>query len=357
MRSTGAGVSGQSGAADVPSVVVPAPSPRSPVRPVLPQRLPGLGAAKNLASLGLLGMGPMSNAAGTRSRPGVRRLGGALIVLAVLAGAACSDDDSGGGEQAARRSSTTATTAAATTTTTTEVACGAKGATDITFGAGRVDADAQAQLHAIFAGPATEGGPAVGGDVSTTVVLAHEAQEDACDWAPYVRVFTEGYGWSALAFDFSGNGSSDTIGDGRLDLDLRAAVAEARRRGAKRVIVIGASKGATAALAAAATPNSGIDAAVSFSAVSSYLDTDAEAGAAGIKIPVLLVASEDDGSTADTARTVADRCGCAYPKVVVVSGSRHGRQLFTLIADADEGNPDGIAISDAMDAFVSHVVQ
>jgi pimeloyl-ACP methyl ester carboxylesterase len=284
-------------------------------------------------------------------------LGGALVVLAVL-GAACSGDDSGGGgEQAARRSSTTAATAATTTTAATEVACGADGATDITFGAGRAGADAQARLHAIFAGPDTGGSPAIGGDVSTTVVLAHEAQEDACDWAPYMRVYTQGYGWSALAFDFSGNGSSDTIGDGRLDLDLRAAVAEARRRGAQRVIVIGASKGATAALAAAATPNSGIDAVASFSAVSSYLDTDAEAGAAGIKIPVLLVASEDDGSTADTARTVADRCGCAYPKVVVVSGSRHGRQLFTLMADAGEGNADAIAISDATDAFVSHVTQ
>ena len=74
-------------------------------------------------------------------------------------------------------------------------------------------------LHAVLVGQ----GP-------TAIVLAHQSDDDACVWAFYVPELTAD-GRQVLAFDFSGHGSSSRIGDGRLDLDVLAAVTEVRNRG------------------------------------------------------------------------------------------------------------------------------
>jgi dienelactone hydrolase len=263
----------------------------------------------------------------------MRRVGPAAVALVVIAApAACGDD---GAEQDARpETATSTTTSTATSTTTPSGPCGLADATDITFSAGRDGA----MLHGVVMGQ----GP-------TAIVLAHESDDDACDWAFFVPELTAD-DRQILAFDFNGNGSSSRIGDGRLDLDLLAAVTEVRNRGATRVVVIGASMGGTAALAAAGTPDSGIDGVVSLSAVSAWLHTDAESSAATISIPVLFAAAENDGSTAETAQTVSERCGCAYPDVLVFSGSRHGTQLLA------EG-PDSASLRAAIDQLVTHAMQ
>jgi pimeloyl-ACP methyl ester carboxylesterase len=275
----------------------------------------------------------MSAARLTRPRPWTRRVGLTVIALVVIAvPAACGDDDDA--EQGARTETTRSTTTSTTTSTTDPAGpCGLADATDITFSAGRNGA----MLHGVVVGQ----GP-------TAVVLAHQSDDDACVWSFYVPELTAA-GRQILAFDFNDHGSSDRVGDGRLDLDLLAAVAEARNRGATRVVVIGASMGGTAALAAAGTPNSGIDGVVSLSAVSSWLHTDAEANAATISIPVLFVAAQNDGSVAQTAQTVSDACGCAYPDVLVFSGSRHGTRLL-------EG-PDSASLGAAIDQLITHATQ
>ena len=86
--------------------------------------------------------------------------------------------------------------------------------------------------------------------------------------------------------------------------------------------------GGTAALAAAGTPDSGIDGVVSLSAVSSWLQTEAASSAATISVPVLFAAAENDGSTAETAQMTSAKCGCAYPDVLLFGGSRHGTRLL-----------------------------
>jgi alpha-beta hydrolase superfamily lysophospholipase len=260
-----------------------------------------------------------------------------LVALAVQVG--CGGD---GADQATGRTTTTTTaprnTAPTTTTTSATAAagpCGLAGASDITFPAGRGDAT----LHGVL-----------GGSGPTTVVLAHETGQDACDWAFFVPELAGG-GRQVLAFDFSDGGTSSYIGDGRNDLDVLAAVAEARRRGAARVVVIGASKGATAAVAAAGAPGGGIDGVVSLSAAMSHRNTDAGAAAAGISVPVLFVASDGDGSTAGTAQTLAQACGCAYPDVLVFGGSRHGMRLLA------DGGPDGAALRSALEQLMAQATQ
>jgi pimeloyl-ACP methyl ester carboxylesterase len=245
--------------------------------------------------------------------------------------AACGDD---GAEQGAPPETTRSTTSTTTSTTAPAGPCGLADATDITFSAGRDGA----MTHAIVVGQ----GP-------TAIVLAHQSDDDACVWSFYVPELAED-GRQILAFDFNGHGSSSRIGDGRIDLDLLAAVAEARNRGATRVVVIGASMGGTAALAAAGTPNSGIDGVVSLSAVSAWLHTNAESNAAAISIPVLFAAAENDGSVAQTARTVSQACGCAYPDVLVFGGSRHGTRLLT------EG-PDSASLRAAIGQLIAQATR
>lgn len=264
---------------------------------------------------------------------GMRRAGLALAVLVLLgAQPACGGD--GGAERGASRETTTSTTP--TTAATTEPAgpCDLDGATDITFSAGRGDAT----LHGVLAGT----GP-------TAVVLAHEFRSDACGWAFFVPELAA-RGRQVLAFDFSGDGSSDAIDDGRLDLDVLAAVAEARRRGATTVVVIGASKGATAAVTAAGARGSGIDGVVSLSAVGSYLNADAEAAAARVKVPVLFAAARGDGSLAEVAQALARTCGCAYPDVLVFDGTSHGTRLLS-------GGPDASSLRTAITQLISRAGQ
>jgi pimeloyl-ACP methyl ester carboxylesterase len=268
----------------------------------------------------------------------VRRAGVAVtvVVLAAVA-AACGDD---GGAQGAARETTTTTAPEATTSPTSTAtaagspACGLKGASDITIPSGR----GEAKLHGVLTGS----GP-------TAIVLAHEFRADACDWAFFVPELAAP-GRQVLAFDFSGDGSSDVSPDGRLDLDVLAAVRQVRDRGATKVVVIGASKGGTAAVTAAAAPQGGIAGVVSLSAVASYLQADAEAAAATVKVPVLFAAAEDDSSTAEVAQTLATSCGCAFPKVLVFHGDLHGTRMLT-------NGTDGPTLRTAIDQLIARATQ
>jgi len=254
----------------------------------------------------------------TGARPWIRGTGLALTALLAAAAAAC-----GGGEGASRDTTTTSTAPATTTTTAGAdggAACGIAGGRDITFPAGRKNAT----LHAVTTGSG-----------STAVVLAHESDDNACAWAFFVPQLAA-KGRQVLAFDFSGKGQSDYVGDGRLDLDVLAAVGQARKQGATKVVVMGASMGGTAVVTAAGSPTSGIAGVVSISAPASYLSADAEAAAAHLEVPVLFAASRNDRSYAQVAQAMSRSCGCAYPKVFLFDGSLHGLEL---LKDGSAGPP------------------
>lgn len=81
-------------------------------------------------------------------------------------------------------------------------------------------------------------------------VLVHDEGEDLDAWRPLVGELI-GLGLSVLAFDLRGHGASDDPWEPRRALsDVLAAVRFARAAGARRLYLVGAGAGATAALAA-----------------------------------------------------------------------------------------------------------
>ena len=84
------------------------------------------------------------------------------------------------------------------------------------------------------------------GTGTTGVVLGHEYRANLCSWMPFARTLARA-GIRVLAFDHRGFGSS-ARGPVRYQSDVRGAIAELRRRGARRVVAGGASMGGAAAI-------------------------------------------------------------------------------------------------------------
>jgi pimeloyl-ACP methyl ester carboxylesterase len=163
-------------------------------------------------------------------------------------------------------------------------------------------------------------------------VLAHQGNGDLCTWWPFARRLAAS-GFRAVAFDFRGYGLSPDRGYPaalRKDLDLRAAIAEARALGARRILLAGASLGGTVALAAAARPGTTVEGVVSLSAPETYVRLDGKALARRSKVPILLVAARDDaaGQFATDARTLHAASAAADKRLVIVAGGEHGVPLL-----------------------------
>ena len=99
---------------------------------------------------------------------------------------------------------------------------------------------------------------ALAGSGTTGIVLAHQRNGDGCGWLDYgARLASHGM---VLAPDLRGFGGSDEgQGDGetRYDLDVVAAADELKRRGATRIVLMGASIGGTTVILAAPELDSG----------------------------------------------------------------------------------------------------
>jgi pimeloyl-ACP methyl ester carboxylesterase len=165
---------------------------------------------------------------------------------------------------------------------------------------------------------------------TTAVVLAHQTDGDVCQWVPYARRLAA-LGYTAIAFDFRGYGLSQRRtypASFRFAADISAAVKVARGLGAKRVIIVGASFGANAAIVAGAKTRPPVDGVVSLSAPASFR-LDAVAAAKRLDVPVLYVAAQFDegGLYARDAKTLRAATAATDKKVEVVPGASHGVRL------------------------------
>ena len=174
------------------------------------------------------------------------------------------------------------------------------------------------------------------GSGSTVSVLAHQYPSHLCPWLDYAGVLARS-GFSAFLFDFRGFGHSQ---DGktpaaawRLQDDVAGAVEEARRQGAKRVFLVGASMGATVAAIAAPAIRPSVEGVVSLSA---EWNLDPLLGSHGLNLSrvasrlslpwVLATGSDDRLTTVSQTRALAALArGPAH--VIVVPNGGHGWSL------------------------------
>ena len=152
------------------------------------------------------------------------------------------------------------------------------------------------------------------------IVLAHGSQGSLCEWIGYARELA-GAGYRALAYDagpeFSGVG-----------LDAEAATEALRRAGAQKVVIMGSSLGALAALVAGAALPVQPDAVVSLSAPASLGYLHGLDAVARLHAPVFFMAAQDDQPFSHDARSLYAAAASADKRLQVVPGSNHGSGLL-----------------------------
>jgi dienelactone hydrolase len=178
------------------------------------------------------------------------------------------------------------------------------------------------------------------GQGRTGVLLAHQRWFNLCSWMPFARHLAQ-QGYRVLAFDFRGFGASHAPagGAGRsLDLDIAAGVGYLRRQGVERVVLVGASMGATSALVVAARGSAGeqVAAVVSVSGPTRFYEMDAALAVKRLKVPVLFVASGEEGSYTRAARLLYRNAGSRSKRMVIVPGRVHGIGLLEEGANAPQ---------------------
>ncbi|MGW7268019.1 alpha/beta hydrolase family protein [Streptomyces sp. NPDC054842] len=162
------------------------------------------------------------------------------------------------------------------------------------------------------------GGYAAGGG-ATGVVLSHQSDDNVCSWVPAADELA-GDGYRVLAVDSSGSEVPELV----------AAAARLRHEGAKKIILMGASKGGTASLVAAAEIKPEVAAVVSLSGPGFYHALDATEAVPRLTMPLYLVAARGDGQFAEDAEELhglakKSRGG----ELRLVSGAAHGNGILT----------------------------
>jgi pimeloyl-ACP methyl ester carboxylesterase len=216
----------------------------------------------------------------------------ALVLGLVVAAVGC------GGSDAEEAQSTTSTSGA--TSTTAAAPCGEEGAEAVTFTTG-----GGAKVNA-----------ALLGDGEVGVVLGHQLRSDFCSWVPFAKKLAE-RNMRALAINFASASP---------DEDMVAGAAELRRRGAERIILVGASMGGTAALVAAAKIDVAAVAALSAPRLFSGLDALPSVRRLGIR--ALFLVGGQDVPFARDARQLHRATKSRDKDLVVTAGYEHGTDLL-----------------------------
>jgi pimeloyl-ACP methyl ester carboxylesterase len=166
----------------------------------------------------------------------------------------------------------------------------------------------------------------------TTVVLAHESPGDFCGWVPTMQ-WLKAHDIGSLAFDFRTFGESDSPPlaiSTHARPDLQAAIDAARKRGAKRVIVMGASFGGAAMLYHAPDLKD-VDGLINLSGELHLpgWNFNGIGSAPSIRAPILIVASAQDNLfNAADAHVLFRRVGSSDKQLVVFPGALHGWDLL-----------------------------
>jgi esterase/lipase len=169
---------------------------------------------------------------------------------------------------------------------------------------------------------------AVLGRGTTGVVFAHQLAGDRCQWLPFARELTA-KGYRALVFDMRGYGSSSGLDGTYPDRDVTAAAKELRRRGATKIVLVGASMGGTGVVAAAPGIRPRVSGLVDLSGPTGFGGVNALPAAKKLRAPALFVAGRDDGSYALATRTLYRAAASKDKKLLMAPTSWHGVDLVS----------------------------
>ena len=166
------------------------------------------------------------------------------------------------------------------------------------------------------------------GKGSKAVVLAHQIRSNLCEWVPFARLLAA-RGFRALAIDLRGYGLSGNGGRLTPAADVAAAARVERARGARTVLLMGASMGGTAALAAARTITPAPAGVVALSSPAQFGDMDATAAVAAAQVPLLLLAARDDDPEIVAAQqAIYDASAATDKQVEILPGYEHGSRIL-----------------------------
>jgi pimeloyl-ACP methyl ester carboxylesterase len=154
------------------------------------------------------------------------------------------------------------------------------------------------------------------GTGTTAIVLLNESDENLCSWVPFARTLARA-GYRALLTDVTAATQVEFA---------PVAARYLRAHGAKRVVLIGASVGARASLAAAARGH--VDAAVALSAEqrTSNGPPDLLGVLPHLEVPTLMVYARDDGYIGgmDFARNLYRHVAVKDKHLLILPGDAHG---------------------------------
>jgi dienelactone hydrolase len=188
------------------------------------------------------------------------------------------------------------------------------------YGIGCLRGDERAAAFRFRVGQELDTVGVVLGQGGNGLVFGHERGSSLCQWLPTARAYAR-LGYRALVFNFHGQD--------RLDEDVTAAVAELRRRGVARTVLVGASMGGTAVLVAASRIRPAVAGVVSLSGPAEFGDLDARTVAPGLRVPVLFMAARGDGSFAADARGLYRAAGTREKRLLVLASAAHGTNLLS----------------------------
>ena len=160
------------------------------------------------------------------------------------------------------------------------------------------------------------------GDIG--IVLAHMRGRGQSSWAEFATVASDS-GYVVLTFDFRGYGDSTGTKDKRMDRDLEAAVRYMLFvENVRKVVIVGASMGGTAAITIA--DEYSVAAVAALSPSISYGRIDALEAASTMKTPLLLVVAENDPPFNGYANRLIT--AASTTRYLEMAGSQHGTNLF-----------------------------
>ncbi len=164
------------------------------------------------------------------------------------------------------------------------------------------------------------------GSGKTTVIFSHMKPDTQKDWE-FFAVKLGKIGYRTFTFDFRGHGKSEGKKKySKNDADLVAAIGYARREGAEKIVLIGASMGAMATAKVASQD--------SFSAVvlmapyfgSSKYAGPKESDIENITSPLLFISASNDSSARHTKKMF--KLAKSPKEMKIFPGKDHGRRLL-----------------------------